>query len=263
MPNKGLLLNYRDTLKSCKGKYLAFCAGDDYWNDPEKLQKQVSFLEKNPDYGLVHTDSNYYYEKENIFINNNRAGQKSTITDGFVFEALLTRKFEISALTACYTKKYIDDFVDFEEFRRAGLAYEDYPTWLELSRHTKFKYLDESTATYRVIANSISRPSDVKKKFSFLEDKNKIRRYFLEKYHVGKEMKDRIEELYYLQKFDLAYKYRNKEAAVDSYAFLNKRGIADMKMKVKNMLIGAPVLYGIVDKLNAIVKTKQSRLRSS
>jgi hypothetical protein len=176
---------------------------------------------------------------------------------------LLTRKFEISALTACYTKKYIDDFVDFEEFRRAGLAYEDYPTWLELSRHTKFKYLDESTATYRVIANSVSRPADVRKKFSFLDEKNKIRRYFLEKYHAGKEMKERIDELYYLQKFDLAYKYRNKEAAMDSFAFLRKRGMADSKMKIKNMLISNRVLYRIVDKMNAIFKKKQSRLRSS
>lgn len=43
------LLNLRYNLPRAKGKYIATCDGDDFWTDPLKLQKQVDFLDSNPE----------------------------------------------------------------------------------------------------------------------------------------------------------------------------------------------------------------------
>lgn len=45
-----------------KGKYIALCEGDDYWIDSLKLQKQVDFMEANPDYSLCFHNAVEFYE---------------------------------------------------------------------------------------------------------------------------------------------------------------------------------------------------------
>jgi glycosyltransferase involved in cell wall biosynthesis len=243
-PNKKVLKNWRDVLKACSGKYIAVCHADDFWHDPLKLQKQITFMEQNPEYGFTHTNANYLLEKKGVTIENfNSVHQKEKIRDGFVFEELLASRFFITTVTACFRRSLIEEKVNFDEFIRAGFTYEDLATWLELSRHTKFKYLDDISATYRIMEDSVSRSKDPLKKFAFLHAHYRVKSFFIKKYHVRKELVEEFEKNYHQVKFNMAYNLKQREEAIESFEYLKGRRLVNSKMYMKKLVLHSPFMY--------------------
>lgn len=60
-------VNIKYNMDRANGKYIALCEGDDYWIDPNKLQKQVDLLESDSEISLVFTARKVFYKKTNTW----------------------------------------------------------------------------------------------------------------------------------------------------------------------------------------------------
>ncbi len=93
----GRIYNFINILDNCKGKYVALLDGDDYWVDPLKLQKQVDFLEANPEYEVCFTnicivDENDSITKQALITDNRKTDYKRK--DLPIWAPTLTRVFK-------------------------------------------------------------------------------------------------------------------------------------------------------------------------
>src|SRR5215472_6507437 len=57
--NLGISRNYEAVRHACRGKYIAWLDGDDYWRTPQKLQKQVTFMEANGHFSMCGTKTQF------------------------------------------------------------------------------------------------------------------------------------------------------------------------------------------------------------
>ncbi|MFZ3116287.1 MAG: glycosyltransferase [Syntrophales bacterium] len=180
--NVGMFQNCLRTEKACSGKYIAYCEGDDFWHHPLKLQMQVDFLESHPDYGMVHSNANFFYVK------NSKLGKsvykiRPDLDDGNAYFDILTGKRPVATLTVCVRKDILFEVLQKNsECNDEHYLMGDLQRWLEISRLAKVKYLTEALGTYNVLLESASTSQDPNKALRFQLSAKEIRYHYLLKY---------------------------------------------------------------------------------
>ena len=127
--------------KEIEGRYVAICEGDDFWNDPNKLNKQILFLENNTDYCMTF-HSVYRINKNNSITKYIPFNKDREITIDKIIKGggMLCPTVSLVVKSEVYKK--------WPDFRINAEVY-DYPLQLLAATEGRIFYFKDLLATYR------------------------------------------------------------------------------------------------------------------
>ena len=146
--SKGIEVNYEYNFKRSKGKYIALCEGDDYWTDPYKLQKQVDYMEANPEctlcmhsVELVNATTNKVIGLINPYSYSTKSSIEDVIMGGGEF---------IGTNSILFPKNVFENPPKWYFNCPVG----DYPLQILLAYKGYAYYIDESMSVYRTMSEN-------------------------------------------------------------------------------------------------------------
>jgi glycosyltransferase involved in cell wall biosynthesis len=154
--NVGGIENLRRIERQCRGRYIAYCEGDDYWHLSEKLERQVSFLEAHPEYILVHTNFRVFYQDSGRLDPQGIRGSNGSDDIG-AYDELISGTRWVHTLTACTRRSVLSEISETcDEIHNPRFLMGDLQRWLELARRGRVKYLPMISATRHNLLESAS-----------------------------------------------------------------------------------------------------------
>lgn len=222
---------------ACKGKYIAFCEGDDYWTDENKLQVQVDFLERNPEYGLCYTQARQLIQKKGAF-------SKTTLGKPVAdFDDLLQNGNRIPTLTVMLRKSLHERYREEIHPENKDWLMGDYPMWLYVAHESKVKFLDSVTSVYRVLEESASHSEDFAKKEKFINSTFDIIKYFSD--YAGLELKNDMEIKRLFSLATEAFVYDEIQKGKEYLSMIDYKCLISEKDRLKFLILCNPLFRKI------------------
>ena len=206
------------TIDASGAKYVAMCEGDDYWIDPHKLQKQVDFMEANPEIGLCYTDYNRLEDKSGILIESLFEKQKTYRT--ISYDEFLLKPGYLAPMTWVYRYDLINMISSADVFSDGTYAY-----MLEFMYNSKVAYLPDVTATYRSCVGSVSSPISAKSLFNYVIGIFRTQVHYAQKYHCSEELKNKVLLRGYLCNLPMAISIENEEFVQEAKTYLESQDL--------------------------------------
>ena len=214
--------------------YVALCEGDDYWIDPDKLQKQVDYLDGHAKCGLVWAKAKCYYQEKKSF-KGFTGGYMSGYYDMFV-------NYNISPLTCMYRKSSIEGYYDFVKGQKWLLG--DSPLFLYIAHDHDIHFMDEIVGVYRILSESACHSSSYEKTVRFKNSTFDVVKFFCEKYgHPNFKL---LESIHYSYLFNYAFNDARYQTAKEIYKQIP---YPNYKIRSKRIVLSSRVLRVIYRKL--------------
>lgn len=150
--NGGLSSARNLALSKASGEFIAYLDADDMWY-PDKLEKQVSFLDARKEYGLVHSDVTLVDEADQVIHHRLNLETRREVPEGYCTLSLL-RRCHIRIPTVLERRACIERVGDFDVRLKAS---QDYLHWIKIALEgMAFGYIAEPLTMYRRTASSLS-----------------------------------------------------------------------------------------------------------
>jgi glycosyltransferase involved in cell wall biosynthesis len=187
--NVGGRANLRRVEEACRGEYVAYCEGDDYWHEQDKLQRQITFLESHPDYALVHSDFRTYNVQSGKMAPRT-LGLREDLDDADAFNDIISGRRIVFTLTACMPRAVLETVLrECRECYDPRFLMGDTQRWLEIARKGKVKYFSEVQATRRILPESASQSRDPSRVLRFALSAKDVLDHYIGKYGCSPEAK--------------------------------------------------------------------------